>query len=248
MPDLENFRRLTPAESPWSDWAKPIVFAKRTPPAVEIDWPRHDEPTPMTTPRPGAAMVVDLPGPDSLLWGVALARLGWRPVPLFNGVPGTIAVVDTTRMDTLLGPAAREVAAMALRDAAPPAFLLDDRRLKGDRPGKPGDLDNRWMVFPQDFPSAGFLKTQGVREAVLIQQPTREVPQSDLAHVLRRWQEQGLQIMHLDPASTTGPTVLNVARPSRFRGLWYAAMALAGFRRNSAGGFGSIIPQPGSAG
>lgn len=246
MPDLESFRMFNPPDSPWSDWAKPVLFAKRTPPATEIDWPRGEEPIP--APKPGAALVVDLPGADSLLWGVALARQGWRPVPLFNGVPGLNAVLDTTRMLMLLGPAARELASLPLSPGAPPAFLLDDRRAQGERKGNPGDLDNRWVVFPQDFPSAGYLKTQGIQSAVLIQLPTRPVPQDDLAHVLRRWQEQGLLIQHLNPGEPGVPKELPVPRPSRFKALWHTAIALAGFRRNSAGGFGSIVPQPSSGG
>jgi hypothetical protein len=37
---------------------------------------------------------------------------------------------------------------------------------------------------------------------------------------------------------------MEVDRPSAFRSLFYRALTLVGLRRNSAGGFGSIVPQP----
>ena len=42
---------------------------------------------------------------------------------------------------------------------APPAFLLDSDRMKAPAPD-PGRFDNRWLVFPQDFPSAAFLRSR----------------------------------------------------------------------------------------
>ena len=56
-------------------------------------------------------------------------------------------------------------------------------------PPGPGTFDNRWVVFPQDFPSAAFLRSRGVAEVLLIQAGAQ--PQEDLAHVLLRWQQGG---------------------------------------------------------
>jgi hypothetical protein len=41
---------------------------------------------------------------------------------------------------------------------------------------------------------------------------------------------------------------LRVNRPSNFKTLWYRALAMMGLRRNSAGGFGSVIPELASGG
>ena len=74
---------------------------------------------------------------------------------------------------------------------APPAFLLDSRRFPRGKAASPGQFDNRWMVFPQDFPSGKLLLSRGLRRAVVV----REGPlMDDLAHVLRRWQEAGVRI------------------------------------------------------
>jgi hypothetical protein len=44
------------------------------------------------------------------------------------------------------------------------------------------------------------------------------------------------------------PQPLQVRKPSKFRHLWYRALVLLRLRRNSAGGFGSVIPMPSSGG
>jgi len=131
---------------------------------------------------------------------------------------------------------------------APPAFLLDERRITGHHMPMPNRFDNRWMVFPQDFPSASFLKEQGITSVVLVVERTTDHPQRDLAHVLRRWQEGGLSIQLKSIIDHEPPQPITVHLPSRFRILWYRALAMLDFRRNSAGGFGSIVPDPSSSG
>jgi hypothetical protein len=125
---------------------------------------------------------------------------------------------------------------------APPVFMLDSVRLRGtfNRLGE-GLFDNRWMVFPQDFPSARFLMEHKIRRALLVQDGNR-APQEDLAHVLLRWQEAGIEIYSKSLAEAGAASRFKVTRPSRFRMAWYRALAMMGFRRNSAGGFGSVTP------
>ena len=128
----------------------------------------------------------------------------------------------------------------------PPAFLLDSRRLQGVNKPAPGMYDNRWVVFPQDFPSARFLKSRGITQAIVIQETF--LPAEDLVHVLLRWKEGGITV-HLQVAgeeSSLRPAELR--RPSSFRSALYRALALMGLRRNSAGGFGSVVPIPGQGG
>lgn len=95
-----------PADSPWSPWVKPILFAS------EHDWDAAAGPDlavieePRWLAEPGwaagyrdagrssrstdvsTAFVLDLPGAESVAWAVALARKGWRPVPLYNALTG----------------------------------------------------------------------------------------------------------------------------------------------------------------
>jgi hypothetical protein len=85
-----------------------------------------------------------------------------------------------------------------------------------------------------------------VRRIIIVQES--DAPQSDLAHVLLRWQEAGIKIL-AQPYLGTGPArEITVTKPSGFRTMFYRALALMGLRRNSTGGFGGIVPEPSSAG
>ncbi|MGH9601505.1 MAG: hypothetical protein ACRD24_03860 [Terriglobales bacterium] len=111
-----------------------------------------------------------------------------------------------------------------------------------------GKFDNRWMVFPQDFPSASFLTSHGIQRVLLAQESYAPVPREDLAHVLLRWQEGGIEILLKRLDRPDAPARIEVARPSRFRALWHRALAIVGLRRSSAGGFGCTVPESSSAG
>jgi hypothetical protein len=256
MDSSQLFEIWAPPESVWSRWAKPVLFADprlafgdQAPPAVPAA-PPASAPRPRGWGDPATAFVLDLPGSWSVELGLDLARTGYRPVPLFNGADHPFALVDVRPVYNLLVVGAQELATVSLAPEAPPAFLLDvNRQPSAPPPLAPGKFDNRWVVFPQDFPSATFLRSRGVLRVMLLQEKRLgEQPRPDLAHVLRRWQEAGIEIYRQDPAADEPPRPLNVERPSRFRGLLYRALALAGLRRNSAGGFGSVIPQPSSGG
>jgi hypothetical protein len=235
------FETWAPPDSVWSRWAKPALFTNTvtgmpSPPAAPREETRLRALADSST-----AFVLDLPGAGSVELGLALARAGYRPVPLFNTADHPAAVVSVRPILDQLRAGAEEISRLPPRPGEPPAFLLDSGR--GDGLPGPGRFDNRWLVFPQDFPSATFLLSQGIRRVTLLQARTpADQPKEDLAHVLRRWQEAGVEIHLQDPAADQPPKPLTVQRPSRFRGLAYRALAVFGLKRNSAGGFGSVIP------
>lgn len=252
MTPSELYNIWAPQDSIWSPWAKPVLFAELSAvplaPQLQIlslDVPRMDAP---------AAVVIDLPGRESVSVGVTLAQAGYRPIPCFNGAAGPAldvansAVVNVTPIITALAEGAHVVVQLRLAADAPPAFLIDANRRIESRLAAPGRFDNRWVVFPQDFPSANFLKQHGIRSILLVQTGGASQPRSDLAHVLLRWQEAGLPVFGWDPAAKSHAAPLHVARPSQFRSAWYRALTILGLRRNSAGGFGSIVPEPSSGG
>ena len=133
----------------------------------------------------------------------------------------------------------------SIAPTAPPAFLLDADRMLPPTPPSPGKFDNRWVVFPQDFPSATLLRARGVSDVLLIH--TAKSVQEDLAHVLLRWQQGGLRLQQASP-SDTSTRELAVTRPSWFRRAWYRALTASRLRRNNAGGFGAVIPVQSSGG
>jgi len=259
MNQKEVFAVWAPPNSLWSQWVAPVLFA-------QTDWSGRIKPEaappqhlPWLETKP-VALVIDLPGAGPVDVGFAATGRGFRPIPLYNASPAPEEVVGLSATPGLgkavidMGPIVDAIARFTeslrrieLPSAAPPAFLLDSQRLVGTRPADQGMFDNRWMVFPQDFPSAQFLLSHGIRQALLVQKDRLE-PQDDLAHSLLRWQEGGITVFAKKLDDSSPPSQIVVKRPSRYKAIWYRALAQLGLRRGSAGGFGSYIPQPTAAG
>ena len=258
----ELFDTWAPATNPWSAWAKPSLFAQfGTQPdtlvAREVSAAFHaDIVGPLkklvraTTP-PKQAVVVDLYAEQTMRAAAQLARAGYRPVPLFNTTWDTKEIVDVNPILDALAPVAEIIRAAGLDDSAPPAFLLDANRnpWAPDKSKDAGKFDNRWLVFPQDFPSAEFLKEHGIAQILLCTAGATR-PADDLTHVLLRWQEAGLPIFCAlaDNDSAATPFPLTVEKPPEYRSWLRRLLVMMKFRHNSAGGFGAIIPEPGSGG
>lgn len=239
-----------PPEGAWSAWVKPVAFACLTPLLVRATPPAPPAPDPFDAtwappPATGHALVVDLPGPGAVRAGIALAHRGYRPIPIFNATPGPRPLVEVDGVLAALVAGAPVLADLALPAAAPPAFLLDAlRRAPGRRPA-PGTYDNRWLAFPQDFPSATLLLARGIRSVAVWTLPASP-PATDLAHVLRRWQEAGIELELT--AGDAPPAPYRAPRPSAFGSLFYRALALFGRGRSNVGGFGAAVPDSGAAG
>ena len=244
----ELFETWAPPDRVWSQWAKPVLFANiradfatgRT-----VDWPRLDAPNDQST-----ALIIDLPREIAVDYGIAAARDAFWPVPLFNCAFGPGAVLDVRELMERLVLGAPELLRANVPLTAPPAFLVDSKRMRPDQPLFPGSFDNRYIILPQDFPSGGFLKAHGITRVVWIKQSVvlgLDKTNDDLEHVLRRWQDAAIEIYQMD-LTTLRTELVQIGKPSWFRSVFYRAMALAGLRRNSAGGFGGIIPQPSSGG
>lgn len=243
------YEQWAPPEAPWSPWAKPVLFATLTveqEAAEMVDSVREDEVSWLSAAGDDLALVVDLPGRSSVHWGLAAARYGYRPVPLYNTSPGPSAVVNLTGIMVALCDGGDILDRADLEWTAPPAFLLDRDRLAPGVQRRPGMFDNRWVVFPQDFPSAEFLQSQGINRVEVVQQGKTDLA-DDLRDVLARWHAKGLAISlrltdRPDRAESIDPNWSPVSRLRR----WLSGLAL-GLRYNSAGGFGGTVPQPSSA-
>lgn len=243
VPDLPD-DEFGPA---WTQWAKPVLFAsisEATPPIPLTDEEMLGVESDIRSRGASVAVVVDLPGARAVRIGLSCARLGMRPVPLFNGSPGREELIATGELIEALRGGAIRLQGQVFSDKAAPAFLLDSRRMSKNVTLQPGKFDNRWLTFPQDFPSANLLRARGITQVIVIQEKPGQ-PADDLAHVLRRWQDAGIAILCTTPESTVIEPI-EVKQPARFRRLWYGVLALMGLMSNSAGGFGGVIPHPSS--
>lgn len=239
------FTSWAPDNVQWSRWAKPVLFSNIVTGKYDLEddviqtdnWTYGPIPEHM-------AVIVDLPGKEALLMAFKLAGQAFRPVPLYNCNFANEALIDVEPLMLLLEQGAPILKRLNLPLDAPPAFLLDANRMQGEP--KPGFFDNRWMTFPQDFPSANYLLSQKIAGILLLQESN--LPAEDLAHVLMRWQDAGLKI-YLPGTDEKEPLVeVKVRPPKGYRSLWQRMLVTMGLHRNSAGGFGAIVPTPGSHG
>lgn len=279
MSAQDLFGMWAPSTSVWSDWAKPVLFAHlaTTPvsggstesfePGPELDWTRDY--------RSGTALIVNLPGVAAIEAGVALADRGFRPVPLYNcaaTLTGSKVAVDVRPIMSALIRYTPAIARQRISENAPPAFLIDYDRNPPVQPG-PGEFDNRWVVFPQDFPSATFLKANGINRVVVIQpgRSSRFTPElaADLYEVVKRWHAGGIEATLREvpvqtpvgaspvPAAQTPVIDSNAHKPLTFGRMSRLRLGAAGVlalmfalarRRSAGGGFGRVVPFPSSSG
>lgn len=246
-PQLQAIELVTgPVVTGIDQFGKPEM-SQPVPPAAEPTNPLTEEML-RNVPKPDGStlLIAELRGYQSAQAAVLLARRGWRPVPLFNGTWDTNAEVQMKELVSQLILATDALQGIAIPDNAPPVFLLDTGR-KGQRTSPPpGTFDNRWMVFPQDFPSGNMLREQGIKTAIVLSNGT--TLEEDLRHVLCRWQEAEIKIQVDDLNTTAGPADYTLTEPSGFRSVFYNVLAMFGFYRNSAGGFGGRVPVPSQGG
>jgi len=237
---LNLYKIWAPDGSPWTVWAKPVLFASM--PRNGMDNPAVNSVEAPITADPRTAVVVDLPGRQSVDEALAFAAKGWRPVPLYNGVigPGTM-LVDALGVGGALAGGADMLRQLRLSPDAPPVFMLDSGRMNG--PGKPNTFDNRWCVFPQDMPSAQFLKSRGIERVVARSDGVRP----DLERILLDYQKSGILLFTLG-AGEPKPQPYTAGQRSLAAGFAYRFMTIIGLKRNAAGGFGATIPDPYSGG
>lgn len=257
MSTIDIHRAWAPADATWSPWVKPVLFASldrdlgdlgMAPAAPEWLGPELVTPLEETLPRPvdpyredrsldDVALVIDLPGASGIELGVALARRGFRPIPLYNALPSRVAIVDVLPMMRVLLRSADEVAAVPR--SAPPAFLLDADRMGKGRRLAPGLFDNRSICRISDFPSAARLREAGIRRGVLVTEALEE----DLEEVALAWQAGGLEVWTKRPSerAVAAPAVLH--RPWIGRRLWKLAFPLL-FPVDASGAYGRLIDEP----
>lgn len=139
-------------------------------------------------------VIVDLPGVKGIEAGLALARIGIRPIPLYNGIHNEESEVLRNAVDNLplinaLVSGASALDTPALHPESKPAFLLDAERNKNITLTE-NIYDNRWALETDDMPEAIYLHQQNVTRVVLW---TDRAVADDVAQVVKRYQESGIE-------------------------------------------------------
>jgi hypothetical protein len=236
---LDHYKIWAPDNVEWTAWAKPVLFVGKTFPKASALNIKEIQ----VQPDFRTMIIVDLPGQQSVEEALAFAKRGYRPVPLYNGTLGLermLVNVREVREAIFFG--TDVLKSLPLMPDSPPVFMLDSRRMNGAK--TPGTYDNRWCVFPQDMPSAVFLKSKGINRIIV---RTGQDIKTDLERILYEYHRSGIALYVLR-GNAKYPKELVVKKQSITKEWAYRFKVVIGLKRNATGGFGGEIPEPYSSG
>ncbi len=190
----EIYQIWAPYGKKWVDWVRPVPFIEihTQKKGYVISQVSVPEQIAIETADGKAAIIVDLPGTDSIEMGLVLAKKGYRPIPIFNGVEeqrGARATTDNQSIDIALFYGAKILEQISIPEDAPPAFLLDSNRLQRYKIDD-SIFDNSWDIYPQDIPSAKYFFSEGIEKIIVIGDGISR----DLKKILRDFKKKGLHI------------------------------------------------------
>jgi hypothetical protein len=205
-------------------------------------------------------IVSDLPGPESIAVGAALADTA-QLVPVFDNWPHPLGVVRSHETLGAMVYYAHEIEEKRskLKENSPAVLLLDSNRL-APYTDQDSQFDNRYLA---KLPSADQLKERGVKQAIyLVRDESRKEELDDINDDLVEWQKNGIAVRMLrlsefkpydEPVqASTGGTTTTVHRHHYYGGspllTWlFFSHYLYGPPRTiyvPGGGYGAGIPRP----
>ena len=198
MKGKDIYKIWAPSEAKWTQWLRPVPFVQIDNELKINEFCNFFIPTinyikeiPTDT-----AIIVDIPSYSGIKEGIALARIGFRPIPLYNGTneqPGAMPVVDNNSIEMALIWGAMELEKIKIENDAPPVFLLDSNRMHRFKMDV-SVFDNSWDIYDQDMPSAEYFLKNGIRKIVV----RGEKIQKDLRKILYKFQKKKIKILFTD--------------------------------------------------
>ena len=182
----------------WANWIRPVPFVgiNENMKIYEISDFVIPEIKYITEFEKNTAIIIDLPGNDSIGEGLAIAKLGYIPIPIYNGTdeqPGTIATVDNNNIKLGLIKGALELEKIKIENNALPVFLLDSNRVNRYKMDV-SIFDNSWDIYPQDMPTAEYLLKNDINKIIV----RAEKIQRDLSKILYKFQKRGIKVLFTD--------------------------------------------------
>ena len=194
MTGKEIYKIWAPENAKWVDWVRPVPF-------VGIDYNlKMYKYNNFQIPKleildefmVETAIIVDFPGIKSVEYGIALAKLGFRPIPIYNGTleqENSIATTDNKNIIYGLIKGSRELKKIQIKEDAMPTFLLDSNRMNRFKVDE-SVFDNSWDIYAQDLPTAEYLLNNKIKKILII----GNVIQKDLKKILYKFQKKELKI------------------------------------------------------
>ena len=188
----EIYKIYAPLGAKWTEWLRPVPFVaidtyNRKPVA---DWIERKSMF-LEQYEKNTAIFIDLSGKESIELGIGLAKIGYRPIPLFNGTDeqqGSQPTTDTYLIEECLINGSEKLKNIKLKNDANPAFLLDSFRTNRYR-AKESIFDNSWDLYKQDIPSVKYFKQNGITKIIVV---GNEI-QKDLRKIFFEFQDAGIE-------------------------------------------------------
>lgn len=171
MTGEEIYKIYAPNGAKWAEWVRPVPF-------IAIDTYNREPIVDWVDRRvfflkeyeQDAAIFIDLPGKESIELSIALASIGYRPIPLFNGTDEQInaqATNNTYWVECCLINGGQKLKNIFLSNNANPAFVLDSLRTNRYR-AKDSIYDNSWDLYKQDIPTAEYFINSGIKKIIIV--------------------------------------------------------------------------------
>ena len=198
MTNKEIYKIWAPDKKRWVDWVRPVPFINIDDSSSRKEFIDYRIPSInyLKEVLNDTALIIDIPGIDSIKEGIALAKLGYRPIPIFNGTDPPIGTISTTNnqiIKPLLIWGAFELKNIKLKNDAPPVFLLDQNRLNRYKINN-GIFDNSWDIYDGDLPSPKYLLENGINKIIV----RSNFQAKDLRKILYKWQKNNIKIFFTD--------------------------------------------------
>lgn len=195
MTGKDIFKIWAPVGAKWVDWVRPVPFVaiNESFKAYEIYDFTISNINYLSEIPANTAIIIDLPGCDSIKEGLAIAKLGFRPIPIYNGTneqKGAMATVDNHAIEIGLIKGTIELQKIKISNDAPPVFLLDSNRTNRFKMDI-SVFDNSWDIYAQDIPSAEYFLKNGINKIMI----RGESLQKDLSKILYKFQKEGIKIL-----------------------------------------------------
>ena len=196
MTGKDIYKIWAPTNKKWVDWIRPVPFVEITretkmfrPTEMILPCLEYLDPNDSTT-----AVLIDMPGAQSVEVGILCAKHGYRPIPIYNGVAeqeGARATSDNHSIHGALVWGASILSSVYIKEDAPPVFLMDSNRLHTKRIDT-SIFDNSWDVYPQDLPSGNYFLKNGITKLILVSS-SNKVPK-DLKTVFAEYPKKKISL------------------------------------------------------
>ena len=195
MTGRDVFKIWAPAGSKWIDWVRPVPFV-----AIDNHFETHEfynfkipNINYINKHLSDTAIIVDLPDYNSVDEGISLAKLGFRPIPIYNGIneqQGSMSTTNNHIIELALIWGALELKKINIDKDASPVFLLDSNRMHRFKMDH-SIFDNSWDIYAQDIPSATYFKKNGINKIIV----RSEKFHKDLKKILYKFQKEKIKIL-----------------------------------------------------